>query len=338
MFAPLLVLALLGTASVALVWFIGRELFGDRAALAAAAIAAVFPPLFLLNAVPLSEALFIPLELAVIALVLLARRAPAPPLGLVAAAGFACGLAALTRQAGLFLLLAVAVGLLTVRAWPRRRALVATAAAVAVAALTVAPWTIRNASEFDRLIPVALQDGLLLSGTYNALSDSDGVAPGAWRPPTLLDELRPLFFNPRIDEAELNDRLSESGSEYLEENPAYVLRVSVYNGLRLAGVGPGSGPVHAAAYDEMGTEAGLLRGLARVTTILLVVAALAGAALMAVRRRGPLFVWLAPAVLLATTVPIIGSPRYRTVLDPFLILLAVALLSQPIRRMPRSQV
>src|SRR4051794_27963846 len=121
-FSALLVEALVGTAAVALVWFIVRELWSERAALVAAAVAAVFPPLALLAAVPLSENLFIPVELAIVALVLLARRREVPPLGLAAACGLLCGVAGLTRQTGMLLVLAVAVGLLTRPGWRRRPA------------------------------------------------------------------------------------------------------------------------------------------------------------------------------------------------------------------------
>jgi len=325
--APLLAQAALGAVAVALVWFIARELFGERTALVAAAIAAMFPPLVLITRAPLTEVLFVPLELAVLAVVLVARRAPAPPLRLAVAAGVLCGLAALTRQAGLFLLLPVAAGFLAMRGWDRRRALAATAAAVAATIVVVAPWTARNASEFGRFIPVALQDGFLLAGTYNPLADASGDAPGAWRSPADIPELGRLFLRPGVDEAELNDRLSEYGREYLLDHPAYALEVSALNLLRLVGVGPGSAPVTRAAYDEMSTRSETARDIATGAVILLALAALAGAVVAVRRRAGPVFVWLTPVVLLATTIPIIGSPRYRAVVDPFLILLAALTLS-----------
>ena len=322
--APLLMQALLGTLAVALVWFIARELFGDRPALIAAGLAAIFPPLVLITRAPLTEVLFVPLELAVVALVLLARRSQAP-WKLALAAGVLCGAAALTRQAGLFLLLPLAVGLFT--AFDRRRAAIATAAAVAATVLVVAPWTARNAAEFDRFIPVALQDGFLLSGTYNPLAEASAEAPGAWRSPADIPELGRLFRNPAVDEAELNDGLSEYGREYLIDHPAYAVEVSARNTLRLFGLGAGSGAVTRAAYDEMGTRSETARDVAGVTVVVVALLALAGVVLLVRRRLGPLFVWLVPLILLATTVPIIGSPRYRAVVDPFLIMLAALTLS-----------
>ena len=330
-FGPLLMQAVLGTVAVALIWFIARALFDERVALIAALVAALFAPAILLARAPLTEALFVPLELAVVAVLIVARRAAAPPLGLAVAAGAVCGLAALTRQAGFFLLLPVAMAFFTV-GWERRRAAVATALAVAAAVVVVAPWTARNAAEFARFVPVAIQDGLLLSGTYNPIAHDSDEAPAAWRSPAEVPELGPLFVRPGIEEPELNDRLSEYGRDYLFEHPLYVIEVSVLNTLRLIELGPGSDLVSSAAYDEMSTGGKWVRDLSRLSVWLVVVLAAAGVVLLVRRRQGPVFPWLVPLILLATTVPIIGSPRYRAVVDPFLILLAGVALSAWIGR------
>jgi hypothetical protein len=320
--SALLLEALLGTLAVALVWFIARELWGRRAALVAGAVAAVFPPLVLLNAVPLSETLFIPLELGIVALVLVARRRPVPPLALAAACGVVCGLAALTRQTGLLLVLVVVAGLLTRPAWDRRRAAVASGLAVVVMLVVVAPWTARNAHEFHRFIPVALQDGVLLAGIYN---DTSAHLPGRhalWIPPQFLEQFRPLYGRPGIDEGDLNERLSKDGKDYIRDHPSYLLEASALDVLRMAGVGPGSAKVNRSSFFEMGTPKSL-QTVSRFAGLLLALAALAAAVLLVLRRRGPAFVWVAPLLMLLATAPLAGTPRYRSTLDAFLILLVV---------------
>lgn len=330
--APLLTQAVLGTAAVALIWFIARELWGPRAALVAGSLAALYPPLVLVGSAPLTEALFVPLELAVLAVVVLARRAPAPPLRLALLAGALCGAAALTRQAGFFLLLPVAVGLFSVAGWDRRRTTTVTAVAVLAALAVVAPWTARNAVEFGRFIPVAVQGGFVAAGTYNPVSAASPDAPGAWRPPTAIPELARLFLRPGIEEPELNDRLSDYGRDYLRDHPGYVVEVVALNTLRLFGVGPGGKAVAAADFDIMGIRNGTVRDLTNVAVVVMALLALAGAVLALVRRRGPMFVWLAPLVLIATTVPLIGTPRYRIVLDPFLVMLGALALTATVER------
>src|SRR3954454_9484047 len=225
-FSALLIEALLGTAAVALVGFIARELWGERAGLIAAAVAAVFPPLALLGAVPLSENLFIPVELAIVALVLVARRRDGPPFGLAALCGVLCGVAGLTRQTGMLLVVAVAIGLLTRPGWQRGRAVRATALAVIVMAVVVSPWTIRNAHEFHRFIPVALQDGVLLAGIYNqTAADQPGLA-AVWIPPQFLSEFRPYYARRGVDEGDLNVRLSSAGKRYIRNHPLYLLEAT----------------------------------------------------------------------------------------------------------------
>jgi 4-amino-4-deoxy-L-arabinose transferase-like glycosyltransferase len=320
--SALLLEAVLGTVAVWLVWFIANELWGARAGLVAGAAAALFPPLVLLNAVPLSETLFIPLELAIVALVLVARRREAPPYTLAAACGVACGLAALGRQTGLLLVLAVVAGLLMRPGWERRRALAASALAVVAMLVVVAPWTARNAHEFHRFIPVALQDGVLLAGIYN---DTSAHLPGrhaVWIPPQFLAQFHAFYNHPGIDEGDLNERLSSAGKRYIREHPAYLLEASGLAVLRMAGVGPGSSKVNRSSFFEMGTPSSL-RTVSRFSGLLLAVAALAAAAVLALRRRGPIFVWLVPLLMLLATAPLAGTPRYRSTLDAFLILLVV---------------
>jgi hypothetical protein len=60
--------------------------------------------------------------------------------------------------------------------------------------------------------------------------------------------------------------------------------------------------------------------------------ALAGAA-TAGARRAPLLVWAFPVVLLLSVVFLaVETPRYRTALDPFVVLLAAVALASALRR------
>jgi 4-amino-4-deoxy-L-arabinose transferase-like glycosyltransferase len=68
--AARVVQALLGVAAVALIGLIALRIWGRREAVAASAIAAVYPPLLLVGSTLVSEALFIPLILLGIWLVL----------------------------------------------------------------------------------------------------------------------------------------------------------------------------------------------------------------------------------------------------------------------------
>ena len=305
--------ALLGVLTVALIFVIGRRLFGPRTALWAAGIAAVFPPLVWLNSSVISEQLFLPLALGAVAALLRARAHPADALRWGILAGALIGAGALTRVVGLLLLVPAVAAL-----WRTRRAAIA---AVACAVLAIAPWTIRNAVEFDRFVPIATQDGFNLYGTYNERAASDPDFPGGFVLPLLAPEARGLFHRPGIDEADIARELGSRARDYLAGHPLYPLEVMFWSTLRLVDVDRSS-PATATDYRQMGVSEGA-EPLLRVTAWLLVAAALAGAVL---RRRElrPLWVWSVPVLMWLGVVIFLGYPRYRAPIDPFLILLAAA--------------
>ncbi|MEA2449682.1 MAG: hypothetical protein QOG63_1614 [Thermoleophilaceae bacterium] len=151
--------ALLGTASVWLVWRIVRRVWEERTALLAAGLMAVFPGLLLYTAPILSETLFVFVELCAIA-VLVDRPwdGSAPSVRRLIAFGALTALAALVRSQFLLVLLALPIAMLVARfGW--RRALRSFAIALAAAAVTIAPVTVRNAIAMDALVPISTNTG-----------------------------------------------------------------------------------------------------------------------------------------------------------------------------------
>ena len=141
-----LVTCLVGAGTVALSGLLGRRLVDERVGLVAAALAAVYPHLWLNDALLLSETVT---AFAVVLLMLTVERFRASPSGWRAAAvGGATALATLGRAelALLFPLLAIPLVVL-LRATPRQRVerLVACGAA---ALLLLGPWMIWNAARF----------------------------------------------------------------------------------------------------------------------------------------------------------------------------------------------
>ena len=147
--------ALLGAASVWLVWRITTRIAGARAALVAAGITAFFPGLLLYSAPLLSETLFVFAELVAIAVLVDVPWGPrGPSTRRLIAAGVLFGLAALVRPQAALFIVAFFLALLIARSgW--RRALAAGAIVAVAAALTVMPWTIRNAITMDAFIPIS---------------------------------------------------------------------------------------------------------------------------------------------------------------------------------------
>jgi 4-amino-4-deoxy-L-arabinose transferase-like glycosyltransferase len=195
--AAQLVNVALGTATVALVYLIGRRTLGPAAALIAASIVAAFPSLIFFTGVTLSEIAFTFLALLGVYLLLVEAQThtvgarvtgsysrglkpaasardgeaagfipqitnifpPALNLRLLLAAGLVLGLASLVRgQALLLPLVLVPFWLRSGVAWRLvGRRLVAVALGLG---LIVAPWTVRNAIEMDAPVLIATNAGV----------------------------------------------------------------------------------------------------------------------------------------------------------------------------------
>jgi 4-amino-4-deoxy-L-arabinose transferase-like glycosyltransferase len=327
--------ALLGTVTVLLLYLVAREVWSERVALVAAALASVFPPLVMLNASLLSESLFLPLELGLV-LAVLAYRRRGQRLRWAAAIGIFCGLAALTREVALLLVVPGAIGAWTVRPLFSWRALRAPAVVVLATVLTIVPWTLRNERRFHRFVPVATEGGLALAGTYNPVTRADGTHRARWRPAERIPGFGALFHRPGIDEARLSDELAARAQTYAWQHPGYIPEVMWWSARRVFNLG-------GRAPDESYREMGIPRRLRTTVTASAYVAfALALVGLIAIVRRalprGPVFLWLVPLLMLAGVLPILGTPRYRAPIDPFIVLLAalglVALAAR--RRAPAS--
>lgn len=312
--------ALLGALTVALLGLLALRVWGGRAALAAMALAAVYPPFLVLSGSLLTENLFLPLVLAALLAALHGAEAGDGRLRWALLAGALAGLAVLTRANGALVLVPL---VLAVWGVPRvsRRGLAAPVAVVVAAVVVVAPWTVRNAAVFDAFVPVSTQAGFTAAGTYNDFTRAQDEYPGAWRPPTFDSRLGPLFSS-GLDEAELESRLSSESVSYALDHPGYVAEVAVRNALRMFHLG-GWGYDRAIAGDRNGPE---LPAAGFVLFYALVVLALAGACLPEA-RRAPRWLWLTP-VLFASVVLIAGFVRYRAPIDLFIVLLAAIALAR----------
>jgi 4-amino-4-deoxy-L-arabinose transferase-like glycosyltransferase len=312
--------ALLGAVTVLLIGLIAQRLWDRRAGLAAAAIAAVYPPLILVGSSLMSESLFIPLTLAAVWAALRGRDSPHAGRWAVAA-GILVGLAALTRGNGVLLGIAVALLLWTGRPRRARAALAAPAAVILATALTLVPWTVRNLSTFHRFVPVTTETGYALAGTYNRGVQHDPRFPALWEPP-FAQVLAIDRAHPTASEAEISAHLTSRGLHYVGNHPGSVLRTVYWNTLRMAGYSPGF-ERYFARYEGYPPR---LAQLSAYATWVLLALALAGAFATAA-RTAPRALWLWPLIAFVTAVVLEGTIRYRSPADPFLVLLAALALT-----------
>ncbi len=263
--------AVLGAGAVALLGLVALEAFGEAVALVAMLVASVYPPLIELAATPYSENLLIVFELAAVWAALRARRA-ANPFPLIAACGVLTGLATLTHQNGVVILLPLVLAALGMgRQWTQRRAgaessrkrwahtLALPAALVAATVLTVAPWTIRNAVVLHAFVPVSDETGVTLAGTYNPTSAANRVVPYKWiwygRVPALAPIARDTF---KMTEPAVSARLTSAAFQYIGDHPLAPLQAAYHNLRRLLEL-EGS-----FAWQDSTSSIGISSGTARI--------------------------------------------------------------------------
>ncbi len=158
---------LLGAATVAVVGLLARRLApaatADRVGLGAAAVAALYPGLWINDGVLLSEsAAVLTVTVAVAAAYAFWRR---PSLGRAALLGAAIGLATLTRSEAIALIVLIAAPLALLardRSWGRRIAFVAVSGVTLLAVL--APWLAYNLTRFENPVLLTSSSGVVLSG------------------------------------------------------------------------------------------------------------------------------------------------------------------------------
>jgi 4-amino-4-deoxy-L-arabinose transferase-like glycosyltransferase len=324
--------ALLGALSVLLLYLIAKRIWGRRVGIVAAAMAAVFPPLVLLSRDLLSESLFIPLELGALLCVLNFRRSGGA-LRWAAAAGALAGVAALTRNPGVVLLVAALLGVWIVRERFTARSLLAPALVLLCFALVLAPWITRNAAEFGKFIPLTTSTGITAAGVYNEASFDDTSSHGAWRDPQIVPQFTPLFTTAGIDEAEVDETLRSDAWGFARRHPSYVVETFGWNLIRMFEISGGSvvDDTGQVLYERgIGSSVPLAEriglGLAGILAILGVTAIARSkprdAGLPPRIPRGPLFFWSVPILILASTALLNGLPRDRLPVDPFLLILA----------------
>jgi 4-amino-4-deoxy-L-arabinose transferase-like glycosyltransferase len=319
--------AVLGTLTVLLLYLIADAIWGRVVARWAGWLAAVFPPMVFLSGSLVVENLFVLVMLVAVFATLRARASP-HLLRWALFAGTACGLAALTRANGIVLVVPVILGLAAGAGFslrrPSLRPLLAPALAVAVMVLTIAPWTIRNAAAFDEFVPVSTQGGYSMAQVWNAESDSPGPTRGAPQ----FDPVKPYQHQYGIDEVELNRKLRERAVDYARDHPSYVLELAGLNVLRMFKLaGDESFTFYWNRERDMTASRRVIDSIGLAAVVLLVLVALAGRAGRRRLREAPWWLWLFPALVVASVMFLFGNPRHRASIDPFLVLAAAVALT-----------
>jgi 4-amino-4-deoxy-L-arabinose transferase-like glycosyltransferase len=305
----------IGTALVAGTAGLAWVLFGGRAAAVAAVAAAADPELVTYSHHLWSENVFaLLLVLALAALVAGARRGALP---LALSAGAFLGLAALTREIGLAVVLVSAAWWVTAAAVPRSRALAGGAALLAAAALLVLPWTARNYQQFGRLVPLA-------TNTWYSAGAGNVFEDPWWAPPGEREAEYNRSYRQSGDEMERMDFARRHTLVAIQEHqPTWLLKKLVRNGSQL--LGPDSFLFYKFRQRAYGDVSQATIRLLVVVSALFYAFVFAGAVLGLAgtpRRREAALSLAILAVWLAVHLYAIANSRHRMPFEPLLLVWA----------------
>lgn len=312
----------LGGLTVLLIGLIALGASGPRAGVAAAAAAAVYPPLVWIPSYVLSEPLYSPLALASACVL---QRAVAGdgvtpaaagriPALLALGAGVLAGIGILVRPALLFFLPLAILWLLGARRFAVALAFAAAAAAV------VAPWTIRNLEAHGRVVLVASEGGITFWTGNHPLARGEGDL--AANPALKRAELEFRQAHPGLDADELEPYYYRAAFRWIAAEPlawgALLVRKLFYT---IVPIGP-SYTLHSTRYWA-----------ASVASYLLVLAlAVRGFRHLWGSRSRPTAVLLLGASAVIANLVFFPQERFRIpVIDPVLIVTAAAAVRGPAR-------
>jgi len=295
------------------VWLIGAWALataGSRAAVVAAAVAAIYPPLVLMPAYVLSETLYC--ATALTAALLLHRAVAGSSVNWSLGAGAVAGVAALVRPAMLLYFPLACLWLLA-----RRTPALALAVALAGAAV-ITPWTVRNIRTYDRFVLIASEGGVTFWTGNHPLARGEGDL--AANPDLKRAELELRRSHPELTAEALEPVYYREALGWIARHPldwiALVGRKAFYT---VVPIGP-SYALHSARYR-----------LASIVPYLVVLPfGIAGALRLWRAEHRPVALFLLAGSAILMCLVFFPQERFRIpVIDPILIVSAAALAGRP---------
>jgi 4-amino-4-deoxy-L-arabinose transferase-like glycosyltransferase len=298
--------SIVGGLGVIVIGWAGYRLGGRRSAMAAAALAAFYPPLIWISGYVYSEAVFWPVGISLALIVThMLTTVGDEKWKWAALSGVATGLAILLRAATMPFAPILIAWLL----WKRQFTAIA---GVAIGLMLVlGPWTVRNYLHHGRFVLVASDGGVTFWTGNNSLATGEGDM--AANPQLKLVNQTLRAHHPTLSEEELEPIYYRESFWWIRTHPLDWLWLMVKKVFYLiVPIGP-SYRVHSTRYY-----------LASVLSLALVLPlAVVGGWRLGRHRARLIGMWLLAAAAVATCLVFFPQERFRIpVLDPALILLA----------------
>ena len=316
---------LIGTGTIVAVAYLGRAIGGRRVGVIAAAIAAVYPNLWVFDAGVFAESL----ELLLISLLLLCiyRLAAEPGWKQAVLLGGLTGLLALTR-AELVLLVPFLIlpAFWTRIALPIGRRLALVGISFLVVLVVISPWMIRNATAFSKPVLMSTNGDLFVAYT-NCASAYAGPGLG-WFDPRCAPAS--VFKDRTKDEAERMVAARKQGLRYARAHVGRLLGVVVW-----ARIGRTWNLFRPDQTAQLEVPEDRPKDVSVAGTLFfypLLALAIFGAFALHRRHRAPLWPLLVPPVIATVTAAAFaGNVRFRAIAEPCLVVLAAFAIAAIVR-------
>ena len=297
--------AVIGSASIFIVYLIAGEIFSEKAGLIAGSISAVYPFFIFFTGLLLTETLFIFLLLCLI--FFLRKMTILLQWRYTVYTGIFAGLSILIKPVmSYFLLFALAV-VLAACAGRRKKLFVKVIPVLIITGIILMPWAWSNYKRTGKIIFLTTSGGLTLYESNNPLADGGpGVEKIAWT-----EEMG------NMNEIELDKHFKQQAVLFIKNNPRRFLKLAMIKLKRFWSPVPNAGNYRSMKYK-------LISIFSFCPVILL---AVWGMITGRKQWKDMLFLYLPVVFFGLLHMVILGSVRYRIPVMPFMIVLAAGGIS-----------
>jgi hypothetical protein len=311
-----------GTATIAIIGIVARRVARhrpdrNRVGLVAAAVAALYPNLWINDGLVMSESVScLMISLTVWALLVWADK---PAVRNAALVGLTAGLGTLARSEVALFVAATAVVMLMVARRSRIRPWPHVATAVGVAFVVVLPWLIFNFVRFDRPVLLTTNEGPALLGS-NCDDTYYGPAQGGW---SLFCVLNDPGTGPDEDPSTRSARQRHEALSYVRHHLGRLPNVELKRIARSLDLFALDNMVHG----DVGEERERWASWACILSFW-VLAPLAAYGATLTRRRDRAVLLIPVAIALVATVLIYGGHRIRSAAEPSIVIFAAVAINR----------
>jgi 4-amino-4-deoxy-L-arabinose transferase-like glycosyltransferase len=323
-----LFLCLADAGTCVFVYLFAHDLFNKRIGLIAGLIACIYPTLYIYTGWMYTETLYTFLLIAICYCIFLIQRSEGRSRLLPILCGILLALLALTRPNGILVigLVILWAAILVWRKCLRTHIFIHVAFITLIACALIAPWTIRNYLVSHSFVPIATGDGTVLLGSYNDLSLAYN---GLWLNPA---SVYPTKFKRSLPdctpvcEVAQEDLRKDTAIQWIESHLSQIppLMVDHLRNFFTPYTGESDMPLNRFT-SKLSSK--IVRDMSdRLPIVIFLLAALGLVVTLKQYWRELLFVYLIILATLGESLVYYGTSRFRTPIEPLLILLAAGSL------------